>query len=206
MRIALALALALTNLALLGCDAKKGDDKTGAAGASAMVSAAPTAVPTATATAAATAAVKRQMPPRPFPLGSSGPLQPSAPPEQHMMAIGYTIAMVGPEPSDALVDKAYVDEMVTKLETAARTADKGKTPPNPAKALNGNRRLHVDLGKGCTERLPSNLVAQRAGSSLKAAFDAGVLVISCRDQKWECHQSTRDSTDVLCLAAPRSGR
>ena len=204
MRIALALALtlALTNLALVGCDAKKGDEKTGAASASAMVSAAPTAAPTATATAA----VKRQMPPRPFPLGSSGPLQPSAPPEQHMMAIGYTIAMVGPEPSDALVDKAYVDEMVTKLETAARTADKGKTPANPAKALNGNRRLHVDLGKGCTERLPSNLVAQRAGSSLKAAFDAGVLVISCRDQKWECHQSTRDSTDVLCLAAPRSGR
>ena len=203
MRIALALALTV-NLALLGCDAKKGDDKTGAASASAMVSAAPTAAPTATA--AATAAVKRQMPPRPFPLGSSGPLQPSAPPEQHMMAIGYTIAMVGPEPSDALVDKAYVDEMVTKLETAARTADKGKTPANPAKALNGNRRLHVDLGKGCTEKLPSNLVAQRAGSSLRAAFDAGVLVISCRDQKWECHQSTRDSTDVLCLAAPRSGR
>jgi hypothetical protein len=28
-------------------------------------------------------------------------------------------------------------------------------------------------------------------------------VIACRDNKWECHQSTRDPDDVLCHAAPR---
>jgi hypothetical protein len=59
------------------------------------------------------------------------------------------------------------------------------------------------MGKGCTERVPSNLIAQRANSSLKAAFEAGILVIACRDNKWECHQSTRDPEDVLCHAAPR---
>ena len=40
-------------------------------------------------------------------------------------------------------------------------------------------------------------------SSLKAAYEAGILVIACRDNKWECHQSTRDANDVLCHAAPR---
>ena len=193
--VLLASALALAT----GCDdepAKKGSATTTTA----------IAVATATATASAPAAVTttpRVMPPRPVPLGSSGPIQPSAPAEQQMMAIQYTIAMVSPQPTDALVDKGYVADIVKKLEVAARTADKGKTPANPAKATKGNRKLEVELGKGCTEKTPSNLIAQRAGSSLKAAFDAGVLVVMCHDDKWECHQSTRDAGDVLCLAAPR---
>jgi len=170
--------------------------------ASATASAAPAATATATATATASAAAP-QLPPRPFPIGSSGPVQPSAPPEQQMMAITYTLAMVTPRPSDPPVDKAYVDELVKKREVAVRTADKGKTPPNPVKATKGNRKIEVDMGKGCTDKVPANLIAQRAGSSLKAAYDAGVLVISCHDDKWECHQSTRDTNDVLCHAAPR---
>ncbi|WP_437738035.1 hypothetical protein [Sorangium sp. So ce1335] len=189
-------------LAVLACD----DPPAPAPGAS-------TAAPPASANAApaesaaappATAeARKREMPPRPVPLGSSGPIQPSAPPEQQMMAIQYTLAMVSPQPTDPLVDKAYLDAILPKLAVAVRTADKGKTPPNPVKATKGNRKIEVDMGKGCTERTPSNLLAQRAGSSLREAFDAGVLVVSCHDALWECHQSTRDPSDVLCHAAPR---
>jgi hypothetical protein len=120
-----------------------------------------------------------------------------------MMAIQYTIAMVSPQATDPLVDKAYVDAILPKLAAAARTADKGKTPPDPAKATKGNRKIEVEMGKGCTERVPSNLLAQRAGSSLKEAYDAGILVVSCHDDRWECHQSTREPDDVLCHAAPR---
>jgi hypothetical protein len=120
-----------------------------------------------------------------------------------MMAIQYTLAMVMPGPTDPLVDKAYIDAIIPKLVVAARTADKGKTPPDPVRAAKGNRKIEVDMGKGCSDRIPSNLLAQRAGSSLKEAYQAGVLVISCHDDKWECHQSTRDPDDVLCHAAPR---
>lgn len=120
-----------------------------------------------------------------------------------MMAIQYTIAMVSPQPMDPFVDKAYLDAILPKLAVAARTADKGKTPPDPAKATKGNRKIEVNMGKGCTDRVPSNLLAQRAGSSLKEAFAAGILVISCHDDRWECHQSTREADDVLCHAAPR---
>jgi hypothetical protein len=137
------------------------------------------------------------------PIGSSGPIQPSAPPEQQMMAITYTLAMLSPGPTDPLVDEAYVGDLVKKLEVAVKTADKGKTPPNPVRASNGNRKIVVEMGKGCTDRLPANLVEQRSGTTLKAAFEAGVLVVMCHDNKWECHQSTRDVEDVLCVAAPR---
>jgi hypothetical protein len=165
---------------------------------------APTAAPTATATAAPTAtAAAPPMPPRPVPIGSSGPIQPTAPADQQMMAIAYTLAMVQPRGNDPLtIDKVYLDDILKKLETAVRTTDKGKTPPNPVKGARGNRKIEMDMGKGCTDLLPSSLI-QRAGSSLKAAYDAGVLVLSCHDDKWECHQSTRDPKDVLCHAAPR---
>ncbi len=165
-------------------------------------SAAPTAssAPTATATASAPAI---PMPPRPVPIGSSGPIQPSAPPEQQMMAIAYTLAMVTPRGNDPLtVDATYLDETVKKLETAVRGIDKGKTPANAAKATKGNRKIEVDMGHGCSDHVPAQLV-QRASTTLKAAYEAGVLVISCHDDKWECHQSTRDPKDVLCHAAPR---
>lgn len=199
-------ALSLTSLvAIAACDepSKGKPEKTAAsASASATVAAPPPAAPTASATTAA-AAPKIEMPPRPVPIGSSGPIQPSAPPEDQMMAIQYTLAMVSPRGTDPPVDKAYLDDMVKKLEGAVRTADKGKTPPDPVKMAKGNRKIEVNMGKGCTDKLPSNLIAQRAGSSLKAAYDAGILVISCRDNKWECHQSTRDPADVLCHAAPR---
>ncbi|WP_437760397.1 hypothetical protein [Sorangium sp. So ce1389] len=190
--------------AVLACD----DARAPAPGASPSASAPPAAesaapAPSAAAAPAAPSAAKREMPPRPVPIGSSGPIQPSAPPEQQMMAIQYTLAMVSPQSTDPLVDKAYLDAIVPKLAAAVRTADKGKTPPNPAKATKGNRKIEVDMGKGCNERTPSNLLAQRAGSSLREAYDAGVLVVSCHDDLWECHQSTRDPSDVLCHAAPR---
>ncbi|WP_437728891.1 hypothetical protein [Sorangium sp. So ce861] len=197
------LALAF-GLAVPACD----DPRAPAPGASAPApaasapEAAASAAPAPSAAAPAQAA-KRDMPPRPVPIGSSGPIQPSAPAEQQMMAIQYTLAMVSPQPTDPLVDKAYLEGILPKLAAAARTADKGKTPPSPVKATKGNRKIEVDMGKGCTERTPSNLLAQRAGSSLREAFDAGILVVSCHDSLWECHQSTRDPDDVLCHAAPR---
>jgi hypothetical protein len=121
-----------------------------------------------------------------------------------MMAIAYTLAMLTPGPGDPpTVDKTYVDDMLKRLASAVRTADKGKTPPDPVRSMNGGRKIAVEMGKGCSDRTPSNLLAQRAGSSLSAARDAGVLVVMCHDDKWECHQSTRDPKDVLCLAAPR---
>ena len=202
--VSVAAALSVAgSLALAGCD-----DAKPAPGASASALAATSAAPAATAapTASATAAPvipAIPMPPRPVPLGSSGPIQPSAPPEQQMLAIAYTLAMVTPRGNDQLtVDKAYTDDIVKKLEAAVRGADKGKTPPDPVKLQKGNRKIEIQMGKGCTDRIPS-MLAQRAGSNLKAAYEAGVLVISCHDDKWECHQSTRDITDVLCHAAPR---
>lgn len=119
-----------------------------------------------------------------------------------MMAIQYTLAMLSPQPTDPLVEKPWVEDMVKKLEGAVRGADKGNTPANPVKADKGNRKLHVEMGKGCTDKTPANLLT-RANSTLRAAYDAGVLVVMCHDDKWECHQSTRDPDDVLCLAAPR---
>ncbi|WP_438044276.1 hypothetical protein [Sorangium sp. So ce128] len=196
-----ALALAL---AVLACDeppAPAPRASTSAPAPPGADSAAP--APSAAATLAAMEAAKRELPPRPIPIGSSGPIQPSAPAEQQMMAIQYTLAMVSPRSTDPLVDKPYLEGILPKLAAAVRTADKGKTPPNPVKATKGNRKIEVDMGKGCTERTPSNLLAQRAGSSLKEAYDAGILVVSCHDDRWECHQSTRDPSDVLCHAAPR---
>ncbi|WP_438020877.1 hypothetical protein WMF18_18220 [Sorangium sp. So ce315] len=198
-------AVLALGLAVLACDGPPAPAPGASTAAPASAPVAATAAPTASAAAtpAAPEARKREMPPRPVPLGSSGPIQPSAPPEQQMMAIQYTLAMVSPQPTDPLVDKAYVDAIMPKLAVAVRTADKGKTPPNPVKATKGNRKIEVDMGKGCNERTPSNLLAQRAGSSLREAYDAGVLVVSCHDDLWECHQSTRDPSDVLCHAAPR---
>lgn len=194
-----ALVLACALAASIGCDEPPGTK----AGASASATSATTVAVAAPSATAAPLPKAFPMPPRPVPLGSSGPVQPSAPPEQQMMAIGYTIAMVSPRPSDPDVDAGYVESITKKLDAAARTADKGKTPPNPVKATKGSRKLEIELGKGCNERTPVNLLVQRAGSSLKAAFDAGVLVVMCHDDKWECHQATRDPADVLCLAAPR---
>jgi hypothetical protein len=195
----------LLALALTACDDKPAPSAPASASASApeAPAATATAAPTATATASAPAA---PMPPRPLPIGSSGPIQPSAPPEQQMMAINYTMGMVTPRGNDPLVvDATYLADILKKLEGAARGVDKGKTPANPVHADKGNRKIVVEMGHGCADYTPAQLV-QRVSTTLKAAYDAGVLVIACHDDKWECHQSTRDPKDVLCHAAPRSGR
>jgi hypothetical protein len=190
------LALVVALLALTACDDKPAP--------------APVVLPTASETSAAPASAPPAvtarpppMPPRPVPLGSSGPIQPSAPPEQQMMAIAYTLALVTPRGNDPLtVDSTFLDDVTKKLDVAVRGIDKGKTPANPVKATKGNRKLEVDMGHGCVDHVPTQLV-QRAGTTLQAAYEAGVLVIACHDDKWECHQSTRDPKDVLCHAAPR---
>lgn len=203
---AASLLLLVPVLVFCACDDPKpsGASATTATAASptSSVTAAPTAAPSAKPTATA-AASGPPLPPRPVPMGSSGPIQPSDPAEKQMMAIAYTLAMVQPRGNDPLtVDSNYLGEVTKKLESAVRTADKGKTPPNPIKTTRGNRKIEMEMGKGCTDRVPSMMI-QRAGSSVKAAYEAGVLVIACHDDKWECHQSTRDPGDVLCHAAPR---
>jgi hypothetical protein len=209
MRLVGPLLVTAALLSLAACEDEKkpapGAAPSGTAAApTSAESAAPAKSAAVTPTASASASAGPPMPPRPFPIGSSGPVQPSSPPELQVMAIAYTLAMVTPRGPDPLVvDKAYLEAIMKKLEAAVRTADKGKTPPNPVKTAKGDRKIEVLMGKGCTERVPSNLIAQRAGSSLKAAYEAGVLAISCHDDKWECHQSTRDANDVLCHAAPR---
>jgi len=174
-------------------DKPAGSSTTSAASASAK----PKASPVASATASA-----RKMPPRPVPLGSSGPIQPNAPQEKQMMAIHYCIALASPQPSDPIFDEDAVKGMIKKLGPAVRSADKGKTPPNPV-TLKGKRVIAMEMAIGCTARAPANILAARAGIPLKQAYDAGILVIKCRDNKWACHQSTRVPEDVLCHAAPR---
>ncbi|MFT3775689.1 MAG: hypothetical protein QM820_60860 [Minicystis sp.] len=200
MRIAGRLLAPLAFLALAGCDDKPAPTPAASATASAPAAAPQSAAPTVTAAAKPP---PPPMPPRPVPIGSSGPIQPTAPAEQQMMAIAYTLAMLTPRGNDPLtVDKGYLDEMLKKIEGALPGLDKGKTPPNPIHADKGNRKIVAEMGKGCTDRVPG-LLLQRSSSSLKAANDAGVLVIACHDDKWECHQSTRDPADVLCHASPR---
>jgi hypothetical protein len=169
-----------------------------------VTTAAPKASASAAPSATAEAKPKIKMPPRPVPLGSSGPIQPNAPEQDQIMAIQYTLAMVAVQNGDPpMVDKDYLDRMKKKLADAVRSADKGTTPANPIKFDRGNRKIEVLMGKGCLDSLPQNLIHQRAGSSLEEAYKAGVLVISCHDSKWECHQSTRIPEDVLCHYAPR---
>lgn len=183
-----------------GCDEPPKVDATPAKPATAQASAMAAPAPSATADNKP----KFKMPPRPVPLGSSGPIQPNAPEQDQIMAIQYTLAMVAVQNGDPpLVDKDYLDRMKKKLADAVRTADKGTTPPNPIKFDRGNRKIEVQMGKGCLDSTPQNLLHQRAGSSLEEAYKAGVLVISCHDSKWECHQSTRIAEDVLCHYAPR---
>lgn len=195
-------SVSVVGLSLIaGCDEPPQKvDATPAKTATAQASA--TAAPSASATA--DNKPKFKMPPRPVPLGSSGPIQPNAPEQDQIMAIQYTLAMVAVQNGDPpLVDKDYLDRMKKKLADAVRTADKGTTPPNPIKFDRGNRKIEVQMGKGCLDSTPQNLIHQRAGSSLEEAYKAGVLVISCHDSKWECHQSTRIPEDVLCHYAPR---
>jgi hypothetical protein len=205
--------LALTFLAIGagGCDDKPAPGATGATAATGATGAtdatgatAARGAPASSATASATASAPSiPMPPRPVPLGSSGPIQPSSPPEQQMMAIAYTLALVTPRGNDPItVDATYLDDIVKKLDVAVRGIDKGKTPASAAKPTKGNRKIEVLMGHGCSDHVPAQLM-QRASTTLKAAYEAGVLVISCHDDKWECHQSTRDPKDVLCHAAPR---
>ncbi|APR85620.1 Hypothetical protein A7982_10969 [Minicystis rosea] len=201
MRNAGLLIAPLAFLVLAACDDKPAPAPAASATATAAVTA--TATPTVTATATAVRPPPPPMPPRPLPIGSSGPIQPNAAAEQQMMAISYTLAMLTPRGNDPLtVDKTYLEDILKKVETAIVGLDKGKTPPNPVRADKGNRKLVAEMGKGCNDRVPG-LLLQRSNSTLKAANEAGVLVIACHDDKWECHQSTRDPADVLCHAAPR---
>jgi hypothetical protein len=198
---------ALPGLALVACalSTTACDAPASSAGAATGSAAATVSAPEGTSSALADKRPekkKRPMPPRPVPLGSAGPIQPSAPPDQQVMAIQYTLAMVAPDPLDPLVDKEWMAAALKKLGPAVRAVDKGKARPEPARADKGQRKLVLELGRGCTESTPA-AVLRGQGVHLSQAYEAGVLVVACHDDKWECHQSTRDPEDVLCHAAPR---
>lgn len=194
------LVLGALAVVVSGCDAAPGGPGAAASGSATSGATASTSTPEATAKVAEKK--KRAMPPRPVPLGSAGPIQPSAPPDQQVMAIQYTLAMVAPDPLDPLVDKGWIEATAKKLAPAVRAADKGKARPEPVRVDKGHRKLVLELGRGCTESTPA-AVLRGQGVHLTQAYEAGVLVVACHDDKWECHQSTRDPEDVLCHAAPR---
>jgi hypothetical protein len=141
--------------------------------------------------------------PRPLPKGKWGPIQMTDPQELQEKALAYTIQMATPQPGDPVPEKEFLDQLKKKILVAVRGADKGENAFTSVAATQGGHMIEIEMGLGCNERAPFNIVAQRAGTSLGLLRNAGVFAISCHDAKWKCFQSTRDTTDVLCVAAPR---
>jgi hypothetical protein len=141
--------------------------------------------------------------PRPLPKGQWGPIQMTDPQELQEKALAYTIQMATPQPGDAVPEKEFLDQLKKKILVGVRSADKGENAFDSVSATQGGHMIDIEMGLGCNERAPFNIVAQRAGTSLGLLRNAGVFAISCHDAKWKCFQSTRDTTDVLCVAAPR---
>jgi hypothetical protein len=141
--------------------------------------------------------------PRPLPKGQWGPIQMTAPIELQQKALAYTFQMGSPHPGDPLPDKEFIEQLKKKVLVAVRTADEGDTAFDSVASTQGGHMIEIEMGMGCNERAPFNIVAQRSGTSLGILREAGVFAISCHDSKWKCFQSTRDPTDVLCVVAPR---
>jgi hypothetical protein len=150
----------LLGLGLLACDDKPAAGPGGAPSATASVAA---PAPSHSAPPPVSAA-KRQMPPRPVPIGSSGRIQPSAPPEDQMMAIQYTLGRV------SRVNRS-AGHMPT-LDDIPKPATGADREGRRRRSRQGDEGIAIGRhGEGCTDRVLSNLIAQRAGSSLKAAFE-----------------------------------
>ncbi len=192
-RIASAYALSSSILLLAATSCEKrpsleervlGKDTSSAASASTTSSSRPKPKPTAK---------PRKMPPRPVPVGSHGPVQPSDPPQLQMMAIQYTLAMLAPQPSDPSPDKAAIDAIAKKIGVGGVSAFGEK----------GHRLLTINMKRACKPDTPKQMAQTRGGVSLEGLHKLGVNVIKCHGNKWACHQSTRNPKDVLCHAAPR---
>jgi hypothetical protein len=141
--------------------------------------------------------------PRPLPKGQWGPIQMTDPVELQQKALAYTFQMGAPHPGDPVPDEAFVQQLKKKVLVAVRSADRGESAFDSVASTQGGHMLEIEMGLGCNERAPFNIVAQRAGTPLVTLRGAGIFAISCHDAKWKCFQSTRDTTDVLCVAAPR---
>jgi hypothetical protein len=111
--------------------------------------------------------------------------------------------MASPDPGDPPVDKAFVEALRAKLLQAARSLDPNGGDRITVNATQGDRRMEIELGSGCTEKAPFNLAVQRAGMPLGTLAQSGVFVIQCHDAKWQCSLSTREPDDVICVVAPR---
>ena len=140
---------------------------------------------------------------RPLPKGQWGPIQMTAPEELQKQTLAYTIQMATPGPGDPVPEKEFLEQLKKKLILAVRSADKGDNAMDSVASTEGGHMIEIEMSLGCNEKTPFNIVAQRAGQSFTTLKNAGVFAISCHDAKWKCYQSTRDTTDVLCVAAPR---
>jgi hypothetical protein len=140
---------------------------------------------------------------RPLPKGQWGPIQMTAPEEVQKQALAYTIQMATPQPGDPVPEKEFLDQLKKKILVAVRSADRGESALDSVATTQGGHMIEIEMDLGCNEKTPFNIVAQRAGVSIGLLRNAGVFSISCHDAKWKCFQSTRDVTDVLCVAAPR---
>lgn len=142
------------------------------------------------------------MPERPVPK-TEPTVRSDMPPEVQMRAIAYMAAMTAPHVDDVPPDKDYATSLEKKLLGVARSLDKSRSPETRIEMLSAGRRLQIELGRGCTADTPKKAVVQNAGESFAKLLGHGILVISCHDDRYQCLQSTRDPSDVLCTSAPR---
>jgi hypothetical protein len=146
----------------------------------------------------------RAMPPRPVPK-ESPTVGSGMSDEIQMRAITYMAAMRAPGPDDPNVDTAYAADLVKKLGPVARGLDKGpdKERLNRVENSQSPRQIDILMSVGCDAELPVRAVVQGAGVPLATLHQHGILVIRCNDSRFQCLQSTREPTDILCTTAPR---
>ncbi|MCA9584361.1 MAG: hypothetical protein KC657_03285 [Myxococcales bacterium] len=190
----------LLMIAAMGCDKQEPVQTKGAA---------PSATVTATASAAASAsaaptASAPPMPERPIPQPSTT-VGSGMPQEVQMKAIAYMSAMRAPRPGDPNAEPEYAAEIAKKIRPALLAADKGrdKAKMNRVEVIAGGRQIDLLMSAGCDPQTATRVFTQGAGIQLSSLRDRGVLVVRCNDAKFQCLQSTRDTTDVLCTTAPR---
>jgi hypothetical protein len=154
-------------------------------------------------TGSASASRAREIPPRPLPKGEWGPIQVTSPLEVQQKALSYSYAMATPGPDDPPVDAEFLAALIKKLEPALRSADTGSKGAESVKPVQGDRKIELEMGGGCSQKTPVNVVAQRANIPLARLAHSGILAVQCHDARWKCIQSTREPDDVLCVVAPR---
>jgi hypothetical protein len=191
----------LLMIAAMGCDKQEPVQTKGAAPSATVTT---TAAASAASASAAPTASAPPMPERPIPLPSTT-VGSGMPQEVQMKAIAYMSAMRAPRPGDPNAEPEYAAELAKKVKPALLAADKGsnKAKMNRVDVVAGGRQIDLLMSVGCDPQTATRVFTQGAGVKLSSLRDRGVLVVRCNDAKFQCLQSTRDVTDVLCTTAPR---